>query len=105
MSKLALYAGGFGVPLVYVSGDEALCAEAARLFPNALSTPTKRETGWDTCEFYAPDTVRDHISWDFARALHRVDPATTWAVAFSPCRFDRVRLEWSSRSYCGYCGG
>jgi D-aminopeptidase len=36
MSQFALYAGAFGVPLAYVSGDEALCAETARLFPHAL---------------------------------------------------------------------
>ena len=33
MSQCALYAGALGIPLAYVSGDEALCAETRRLFP------------------------------------------------------------------------
>jgi D-amino peptidase len=93
MSQLALYAGGFGVPLAYVSGDEALCAEAARLFPQALSTPTKRGTGWDTCELYAPDTVRSHIRRDIARALQTVDPATAWRLP--PPLVVSIEFAWS----------
>jgi D-amino peptidase len=75
MSQLACYASGFGVPLAYVSGDEALCAEAQRLFPHAISTPTKRGLGWDACDLYPMDTVRANIRRDIATALHGIDRA------------------------------
>lgn len=71
MGQLAIYAGAFGVPLAYVTGDEALCAEARRQFPHAGTTPTKRGTGWATCELYDPDAVRAHIRRDIAQALSR----------------------------------
>ena len=81
MSQMALYAGGYGVPLAYVSGDEALCAEAARLFPHVGSTPTKRGTGWATCELYPTDDVRAGIRRDIAASLLQVDRSNAWRLA------------------------
>ena len=52
MGQFAMYAGAFGVPLAYVSGDEAPVAEARRQFPHVKCTPTKRGTGWATCQLY-----------------------------------------------------
>ncbi|MCW3098096.1 MAG: D-aminopeptidase [Chthonomonadaceae bacterium] len=91
MSQLALYAGAYGVPLAYVSGDEALCAEARRLFPGAVSTPTKRGTGWDTCELYAPEMVRRQIRDDIARALDAVDQSS----ACRPNSPIEISAEWA----------
>ncbi len=91
MGEFALYAGSFGVPLVYASGDEALCTEAARQFPQAVTTPTKRGTGWATCELYPPDQVRQNIRRDIAKALGRIDPATAWRVP-PPVE---VSVEWA----------
>lgn len=69
MSQFALYAGSLDIPLVHVSGDEALCSEAARLYPSVKSTPTKRGTGWNTCELYPVADVRKQITTDVASAL------------------------------------
>lgn len=91
MSQFALYAGGFGVPLVYVSGDEALCEEARRLFPHALSTPTKRGTGWETCDLYPPDEVRANIRRDIAAALRQVDRSKAWR----PTPPIEIGVEWA----------
>lgn len=71
MSQFALYAGAYGIPLVHVSGDEALCAEAARIFPGTASTATKRGLGWSRCELYPPEEVRARITTDVAAALRR----------------------------------
>jgi D-amino peptidase len=73
MSQMALYAGCYGVPLVYASGDEALCEEAHRLFPHIVTTPTKRGTGWETCELYPVEEVRASIRRDIAQALRQMD--------------------------------
>jgi D-amino peptidase len=69
MSQFAYYAGHYDIPLVFASGDEALCAEAHRLFPGVVTTPTKRGTGWATCELYPADEVRENIRRDIATAL------------------------------------
>jgi len=103
MSQLALYAGAFGVPLVYTSGDEALCDETRRLFPHAITTPTKRGTGWDTCDLYPSEQVRAGIRRDIASALHnvvrsqavwRVEPpievAAEWAWSGPADRMGRI---------------
>ena len=73
MSQLALYAGACGVPLIYASGDIALCEEAKQLYPHMLTTPTKRGTGWATCELFPPDKVRADIRRDVAIAIANCD--------------------------------
>jgi D-amino peptidase len=69
MSQWALYCGAFNVPLVFTSGDEALCDETRRLFPHARSVPTKIGTGWATCELYDLKAVRDNIRREMALAV------------------------------------
>jgi D-amino peptidase len=91
MGQLALYAGGFGVPLFYVSGDEALCAEAGHQFPHVVSTPTKKGTGWATCELYPPDTVREQIRHDIAEGIVRLPQAKVWRQT-TPLE---VTIEWA----------
>jgi D-amino peptidase len=78
MSQFALMAGAFGVPLLHVSGDEALCAEARRLFPWVATTATKRGTGWATCELYPADEVRAQIRRDVAAAIQLRTQAQVW---------------------------
>ncbi len=91
MSQMALAAGAVGAPLVYVSGDEALCDEARRLFPHAVRTPTKRGTGWDTCVLYPPEEVRARIRRDIAKALRRTDRAKPWRLK-PPIK---ITVEWA----------
>jgi D-amino peptidase len=104
MSMMALYAGYYGVPLVYVSGDEALCEEARRLFPDAASTPTKRGTGWATCELYPPDEVRANIRRDIAAALRAPQRPAPWQLpmpATLTCEWAYSALADRSRSTPG----
>jgi D-amino peptidase len=91
MSQFTLYAGAYGVPLVYVSGDEALCAEARRLFPHVTTTPTKRGTGWSTCHLYPPDQVRTNIRRDIAKALGHMDRSTAWRLKLPI----EITIEWA----------
>lgn len=91
MSQFALYAGAYGVPLVYVSGDEALCEEARRLFPHVVCTPTKRGAGWATCELYPPDEVRQRIRQHIADAIRRANREHAWRVQ-PPIE---VSVEWA----------
>jgi D-amino peptidase len=91
MSQFAVYAGSFGVPLAYVSGDEALCKEARRLFPHVGTTPTKRGTGWETCDLYPTEVVRANIRRDIAKALRSVRRSD----AYKPTTPMDIRIEWA----------
>ena len=94
MSQFALHAGAYGVPLMHVSGDEALCAEARRLFPWVACTPTKRGTGWETCELYPVDEVRARIRREVAQAIGRRRAAQAWQL--SPPIAVTVEYAWSA---------
>lgn len=94
MSQFALHAGAFGVPLVHVSGDEALCAEARRLFPWVASTRTKRARGWETCELDPVADVRAQIRRDVAAALPPRATAKSWTVP-TPIEIT-VEYAWSA---------
>ncbi|MBS0630546.1 MAG: M55 family metallopeptidase [Verrucomicrobia bacterium] len=80
MSQFVLHTSAYGVPLLHVSGDEALCAEARRLFPWVATTATKRGTGWATCELYPVADVRAHIRRDVAAAIARRATAQLWRL-------------------------
>src|SRR5207244_8902661 len=56
--QFAIYCGAYGVPLGYLTGDEAACAEATALLPHCITTPTKRRTGWAPCALYEPEAGR-----------------------------------------------
>jgi D-amino peptidase len=88
-----LHAAHFGVPLLHVSGDEALCAEAGRLFPWVATTPTKRGTGWATCELYPVADVRARIRRDVATAIARRSAAQLWSLP-APMEVS-VEYAWS----------
>jgi D-amino peptidase len=80
MSQFALHAGAFGVPLLHVSGDEALCTEARKLFPWVATTATKRGTGWATCELYPVAEVRARLRRDVAAAIGQRSAAQVWRL-------------------------
>ena len=77
-SQFTLYSGHYNIPLIYTSGDEALCAEMRRLFPQSINTPTKRGTGWATCELYPSDKVRENIRRDIAQAVRGAGKCKPW---------------------------
>lgn len=89
--QFAIYCGAYGVPVVYLSGDEAACAEAMSLLPHCVTTPTKRGTGWATCELYDPHEVRDRIRADAARAVCGAEHAPAFRL---PAPFE-VAVEYA----------
>jgi D-amino peptidase len=89
--QMALYAGHFGVPLVYLSGDEAACREAERLFPGVVTTPTKKGLAWDRCELYDPEGVRSGIRRDIAAALANADRLVPFRLR-APIE---IAVQWS----------
>lgn len=96
MSQFALYAGHFGVPLIHVSGDEALGEEARRLFPGAGFTATKRGVGWATCELLSPEEVRGRLRKEVAHSVRRSGSVRPWSVAL-PVQI-AVEFAWSGQA-------
>lgn len=94
MSQFALHCGAFGVPLLHVSGDEALVAEAQQLFPWVATTATKRGTGWATCELYPVTEVRARIRRDVAAAIAQRAAARPWRLPL-PAEVS-VEYAWSA---------
>lgn len=92
LSEFALYAGAMNIPLVFASGDEALCDEARRLVPGVVTTPTKRGTGWATCELYDPAEVRRRIRQDFAAALQNKN---AWPAPMKTTLPIEMTIEWA----------
>src|SRR5260370_38064288 len=56
-----------------------------------FSTPTKRGTGWATCELYPADEVRANIRRDIALAVKSADHADAWRL---PPPIE-VGVEWA----------
>ncbi len=91
LSQIAAYAGSFGVPLVFASGDEALCAESKRLFPDVMIEPTKRGLGWNACDLYDPVLIRGKIQRTVAAAVGNAEHIDIWR----PRPPIEVTIEWA----------
>lgn len=88
----ALLAGHFGVPAVYVSGDDKVAAEARALVPGIAATVVKRGVARTCAELRPPDEVRRELRADVERALlapSRPDPLV-WDGAPLRLTFTRV---------------
>lgn len=93
MSQWALCCAGFNVPMVFTSGDEALCDETRRLFPQARTVPTKKGTGWATCELYDTQKVRENIRREMAAAVRNRANVKPWTQKL-PIEI-RMEFAWS----------
>lgn len=91
LGQFALYAGSCGAPLIYASGDEALCTEAKQQFPWTITTPTKKGLGWAKCELYPTEEVRINIRKNMAEAIRNIGNAKPWVVE-PPIE---VEIEWA----------
>ena len=81
-SELLLFstaAATFGVPTVFVSGDEGLCAEARERFPEAVVVPTGRGVGHSTVS-RPSERVLAEIREGMAEAVRRAGQIPVAAV-------------------------
>ncbi len=88
----ALLAGHYGVPAVYVSGDDKAVAEAQALVPGVVGTVVKRGVLRTCAELRPPDVVRADIRADVQRALSASarPAALVWDGAPMRLTFTRV---------------
>jgi D-amino peptidase len=69
----ALRLGQFGVPVVLVTGDDALAGEVELLLPWAERVVVKRAQASYVAEADAPEVARENIAAGLTRALDRLD--------------------------------
>ncbi len=75
-AQWALYAGSWGVPAIFLAGDEAACREFEALVPGGLTAAVKRGLGRSSAVSLSAERARRLIS-DGARAAlerHRTRP-------------------------------
>jgi D-amino peptidase len=65
------YAGYWDVPLVFVQGDEAACAEAEAQFPGVVTAAVKRALSADRCAGPDPESARRLTARKIAEAVER----------------------------------
>jgi len=65
----------FGVPVVFVSGDTALCREAKHFFPGAVTVAVKEGLGFRVANAMHPVKAREAIAAGVERALKAPRPA------------------------------
>ena len=68
----ACYAGHWGVPLVFVQGDEAACREAERRFPGVVTAAVKRAETAERCVGPDPETARRLTAAKVAETVARL---------------------------------
>jgi D-amino peptidase len=88
----ALLAGHFGVPAVYVSGDDKAVAEAQALVPGLVGTVVKRGVLRACAELRAPEPVRREIRADVERALGAVATPAPLVWDGAPMRLTFTRV-------------
>ena len=93
----AALAGHFGVPVLLVSGDQSVCAEAQELLGEVETAVVKRASGRNAAECLGPAASQELIRHKAERAVRRL--AARQAVApYQLTAPIRVRLEFNKSS-------
>lgn len=84
----AAIAGYFGVPVVMISGDTALCAQAkAMLGPDTVAVPVKEGIGRYAARLFPKEAARKALRDGAREALLRRAAAKVFKIE-PPCRFE-----------------
>jgi len=94
----ALLAGHFGVPAVYLSGDDKAAAEAQALAPGIVTTVVKAGITRLAARLFSPDHVRARLREDVERALRAGDKPAPLAWNGEPLRLTFTRVEFCDRA-------
>ncbi|MFQ5980789.1 MAG: M55 family metallopeptidase, partial [Candidatus Heimdallarchaeota archaeon] len=85
----ALIAGHYNVPVIFASGDKALCEQVAALIDSIVTVPVKEGIGKASLSLH-PEEAQDRIKQGVAQALkhpeskpYRIDPPFTLEVSFT----------------------
>ena len=76
IAQFALYQGSLGLPLIFLSGEEAACKEAEALIPNIITTSVKKGLGRNSAISLSAIEARRRIREGIKKAVenHRKKP-------------------------------
>lgn len=76
IAQFALYQGDLGLPLIFLSGEEAACAEAEALIPHITTTSVKKGLGRSSAISVSAHEARKRIRDGIKKAVknHRQNP-------------------------------
>jgi len=75
-AQWALFCGALGLPLIFLSGDEAACRQAEQLIPGVVTAAVKRGLGLTGAVSLTPTAAQDLIRRRIGQAVrkHRAQP-------------------------------
>jgi D-amino peptidase len=76
IAQFALFAGSYGVPIVFLSGDEAACREVSELIPRVATVAVKKGLGRNSAVSVSAQKARESIHRGVKEAIaqHRKEP-------------------------------
>ena len=89
----AAIAGHFGVPVIMLSGDDAIAAEASALLGDLETAVVKQALGFHSAETMMPGAAYRLIEEKAERAVRRIDEFEPWDIG------GPVELEVSMKHY------
>jgi len=95
----AALAGSFGIPTVFVSGDDAMAAEARALIPGIYVAQVKRGLGPQLALHMAPEDARDLVRQRAAEATAHITDVPCFVLE-GPPYVQKIRL--CGRADAGY---
>ncbi|MFO7866010.1 MAG: M55 family metallopeptidase [Candidatus Aminicenantes bacterium] len=72
-------AGNYGVPVVMIAGDKAICDQAGRIFENVVTAPVKEGIG-TAARMMHPEKAREMIKNKTREALSKLDTFKPWTL-------------------------
>jgi D-amino peptidase len=80
----AAVAGAYGVPIVFLSGDQSACADAASFLPWAVTVEVKKAIGRYAAASMSPEAARSAIREGVEKALRDAKRSGARPYAFKP---------------------
>jgi len=96
----AALAGSFGVPTVFVSGDDKMMAEARALIPGIYGAQVKVGLGPELALHLAPEDARDLIRDTAAQATAHIEEIPPFVLPGPP--YEQVIKLWGRSDPTGY---
>jgi D-amino peptidase len=96
----AALAGSYGVPTVFVSGDDRMMAEARELVPNIYGAQVKVGLGPQVALHLAPEDARDLIREIAAAATSHIADIEPYVIPGPP--YEQLVRIWARTDPTGY---
>ena len=101
LAQYASVAGHYRIPMVFVSGDEAACAEARRFFAGVCAVPVKNGLRHTEAESYPFEETRENIRIGAKKSMSLI----TVVKPFRPLLPMEITLELNRTEFCDWYEG